>query len=129
MGSEITLDRVRLPGELLVPVKERADTSVRRRMTVRFLKGPVPLDWLAAAARLPGRALHVAVIIRFLSGLTGSLRVRFCQSVARDFGVERRAAYRALTCLENASLITSERHPGRNAIVTILDNAGATGSS
>ena len=124
MSSGINPDRVRLSEDQLVPVKGKVNTGVRRRMTVRFLKGPVPLGWLAAAASLPGKALHVAVILRFLSGLNGSLRVRFSQSVARDFGVGRHAVYRALICLEKACLITGERHPGRNAIVTILEDAG-----
>ena len=29
----------------------------------RFLKGPIPMDWLSAAARLPGKSLHVAIAI------------------------------------------------------------------
>lgn len=35
-----------------------------------FLKGPIPLPWLQGAARLPGKALHVGVVLWFLSGLT-----------------------------------------------------------
>ena len=121
MSSRINPDRVRLSGDQLVPVKGKVNTGVRRRMTVRFLKGPVPLGWLAAATCLPGKALHVAVILRFLSGLNRSSRVRFSQSIARDFGVDRPSVYRALIRLEKAGLITVERHPGRNSIVTILE--------
>lgn len=52
MGSGINLDRVRLSEDQLVPVKGKVNTGVRRRMTVRFLKGPVPLGWLRLPACL-----------------------------------------------------------------------------
>jgi hypothetical protein len=32
-----------------------------RRFWLCFLKGPIPLTWLSAAARLPGKALHVGL--------------------------------------------------------------------
>ena len=34
-----------------------------------FLKGPIPLPWLAVAATLPGKALAVGIIIWFLQGI------------------------------------------------------------
>ena len=35
----------------------------------RFLKGPIPWRWLEVAARLPGRALAVALVLWHLIGL------------------------------------------------------------
>ena len=33
-----------------------------------YLKGPIPLDWLSTAARLPGKSLHVGIALWFMGG-------------------------------------------------------------
>ena len=33
-----------------------------------FLRGPIPLDWLSAAAQLPGKTLNVGVALWWLKG-------------------------------------------------------------
>jgi hypothetical protein len=38
------------------------------KRTDRFLKGPVPMPWLATAARLPGKALAVGIALWRLGG-------------------------------------------------------------
>ena len=38
----------------------------------KFLKGPIPLYWLIAASKLPGKALAVGVVIWFRAGLEKS---------------------------------------------------------
>ena len=86
-----------------------------------FVKGPIPLAWLAKAAVLPGKALHVAVLICFLRGLCKSDRIKISHSVLETFGVSRQACARGLTAMEKAGLIRVERHIGRNPKVTILD--------
>ena len=91
------------------------------RIRGRFLKGPVPLNWLVAASRLPGKAMHVAIILRYLSGLKKSLDIRFSQAVARDFGIKRQSAYRALFFLVESGLIRVRRQRGRNSVVRIVD--------
>jgi len=87
----------------------------------KFLKGPVPLSWLSGAARLPGKALHVGVVLWFLAGLKNARTVSLPNGVLRLFGVDRSAKYRALGWLEQAGLVSVERHPGRNPAVTLLD--------
>src|SRR5687768_6050950 len=64
-----------------------------RGIAYRFLKGPVPMSWLERAANLPGKALHVAVAIRFQAGLTGQKSFRLPPALLRRFGVSRQAAY------------------------------------
>jgi hypothetical protein len=39
-----------------------------RSIQGRFLRGPVPLEWLQQAAQLPGRAFHAGVALWFLEG-------------------------------------------------------------
>ncbi len=88
----------------------------------RFLKGPVPLDWLQRAAALPGVSLHVAVYLRFMQGLTRSQTVRVSPKALLEFGVKNRwAVSRALGYLEEAGLVAVERAPGRCSVATVLD--------
>ena len=40
----------------------------RHRSGEKFLKGPVPMAWLERAFVLPGKALHVALLLWFKAG-------------------------------------------------------------
>ena len=84
------------------------------------LEGPIPLDWLSAAARLPGKCLHVGIALWFVGGLQRSDVVSLSNMTALRFGLDRNAKYRALTWLEQAGLIAVERKLGRPPMVTIL---------
>ena len=85
-----------------------------------FLKGPVPYPWLVKASQLPGKALHVGIVIHFLHGVTKSEEITLKNSILREFGVARHSGYRALKVLENAGLISVSRKLGRNPVVTVL---------
>lgn len=93
----------------------------RHRQSEKFLRGPIPLNWIAQAARLPGKAFQVGMALWFLSGIKRSRTVALSGSVLEEFGVNRYAAYRGLKVLEDAGLVSAKRHPGRNPIVTILE--------
>jgi hypothetical protein len=92
----------------------------------RFLRGPIPLDWLSRAAALPGRSLHVAIAVWFMAGLKKTAVVPVSNITGLQFGLDRNAKYRALEWLENASLISVERRAGRAPIVTILEPPSET---
>jgi DNA-binding transcriptional ArsR family regulator len=94
----------------------------RHREGERFLKGPIPWQWLCSASRLPGKALHVAIALWHLAGMTGSETVRLATSVLKPLGVSRYSGYRALRALEEAGLIAVTRRRGRNPIVRLLDS-------
>src|SRR6185437_10269505 len=100
---------------------EAAQAPSRRRIKGRFLKGPVNWDWLATAASLPGRALHVAIAISYLNGFAQDGTVRLKPSVVRELGLDRHASYRALKQLEDAGLISVVRGRGKAAVITIRD--------
>src|SRR5271167_4644062 len=40
-----------------------------RGAAVPFIKGPVPLAWMKAAAMLPGKSLHAGLALWYLEGL------------------------------------------------------------
>jgi hypothetical protein len=92
----------------------------------RFLKGPVPVEWLGRAGSLPGKALHVGLAVWFAAGLAKRREVVLTARVLAAFGVKRRrTAYEALERLKAAGLVAVERHRGRAPRVTILDTGEA----
>jgi hypothetical protein len=93
----------------------------RHRQGEKFLKGPIPWEWLTEAANQPGQAIHVGIALWQLSGMTDEKTVALSGTLLKDLGVSRFAGYRSLTALEKAGLVSVQRHPGRNPIVTILE--------
>lgn len=125
--SSFPLEDLRWTQPTAEPVS--VESQVRKpTKRVFFLKGPVPMDWLAAAAFLPGRSLHVGVALWFRSGVEKSDRVKLPQKLMREFGIDRHAVYRGLRSLEDAGLIAVDRRSGRLARVTILSPPHDRGS-
>ena len=87
----------------------------------KFLKGPIPLNWLAKAARLPGKALHVAIAIWFWVGIKKSCTVGLSNVGVKVFGISRYSKKRGLKSLELAKLVIVKQHTGCAPIVTVVD--------
>jgi hypothetical protein len=107
-------------GALAKPYPE--EKPPRHKKGEKFLKGPVPLSWLASAAQLPGKSLHLGIVLWFLAGLKNTRSVSLSSSVLQRFGVDRSAKRRALSQLETAGLVSVHRHSGCNPLVTILSD-------
>lgn len=99
-------------------IRERK-TLPRHRVGERFLKGPIPLNWLSRAAQLQGKSLQVGLSLWFLAGLTNCHTVKLSQSTLHEFGVNRQSKYRALRWLEGAKLITVANGVGKSPLVTL----------
>jgi hypothetical protein len=97
----------------------------RFRKGEKFLRGPIPWAWLSVAARLPGKALAVALVIWHLAGFKNTTTIELSRVPLKSLGVSRQAAYRGLKKLENAALVKAERHSGRKTRVTILSIGGS----
>ena len=95
--------------------------------TAPFLKGPIPLDWLAIAAALPGKTLHVALALRWLDGLGKGAPIRFTSKAHKTFSLDRGTATSALARLETAGLVCVLRQPGRCPVVTLLTAPKSSG--
>ncbi len=90
----------------------------------RFLKGPVSLWWLEAAAKLPGKALHIAILLAYRAGMRGRQRLRLGRPDLDAFGVSRDAKIRALRVLAAADLIVvHDRGHGRSLEIDLPENA------
>ena len=94
-----------------------------RKPPKRFIKGPIPLEWIQAAARLPGRSLHVGLVLWYLAGVRRSRQGPISYTVASHFGLSRHAVYRGLAWLEEAGLITVLRKHGRRLGFTLTEEA------
>jgi hypothetical protein len=93
----------------------------RHRPGERFLKGPVPWTWLGRACRLPGKALHVGLLLWVEAGCRKSRTVPFCLTRAAELGLHPDTFKRGLRALAGAGLVTINDRPGRSAEVTLLD--------
>lgn len=105
------------------PKREETRPPPRHGKGEKFLKGPVPWNWLAEASRSSGqgKGLHVANAIWFLVGMADKRTIKLSHSVLREMGVNRNAAYRGLEKLEKTALISVDRRNGQSPIVTVLD--------
>jgi hypothetical protein len=91
----------------------------------KCLRGPVPIDWLSAAARLPGRSLHVAIALWCLREPRGTDCIPLSNVSGLQFGVDRNAKYRGLAWLEGAGLVAVRRRLGRPPMVTLVVSGGS----
>jgi len=116
------------PRQLTLPGMKKpnldSDSKPPKRIYGRFLKGPVPLNWLMTTSRLPGKTLEVGIALWFLSGVNKNLSVRLSNKLLSEFGINRYAKHRALRVMEEANLISVFRKPGRSPVVTILELDG-----
>jgi hypothetical protein len=90
------------------------------RNTNRFLKGPIPWDWIIRASELPGKALLLGLCLWRLKGATRSDTVALSNTELEPFGIDRAAKSRGLSALERAGLIKVDRKPGRWSNITLL---------
>ena len=119
MEASVDLERYKLKTE------PNSKNSVRSSQRTKrgFVKGPIPLDWMATAARLPGKALHVGVILWYLSGLKRTKeRIPLSNIRVQRFGLRKDSKRRALEQLRRAGLISVDVRSGRSPVVTIHEN-------
>ena len=101
----------------------------RRARKGQFLKGPVPWDWLCTAARLPGKALHVGLVLWHVAGLKKSREVKLERRHLESFGLGRKAVYARLKAMQNLGLVGLKKKTGSRPTVTILDGTDGGSSS
>jgi hypothetical protein len=115
-------EALRLTGETFDARPQRSPKGPpRHRQGESFLKGPVPWRWLTAAANLPGKALHVSLLLWKVAGCRRSRSVSFCLAHGAEVGVTRKAGRHALRRLEAAGLVRVTHSPGRALQVMLLD--------
>lgn len=128
MGSDL-LDRLRVwaaDGEEFLGVAAGEPAGHPQVRGGKYVRGP--LDWLQVAGRQRGRALHVALVVCYLSSLRRHKTISLSMSACAAFGLDRFAVHRALNALELAGLVTVDRGAGCLPLVTILPVPTAKGA-
>ena len=85
-----------------------------------FIRGPIPMAWLAAVAKLPGKTLNVALAMQWLVGMSGGKPFKLTRRSQELFAISDDAARDGLQRLEAAELVTTTRRPGQRPLITIL---------
>jgi hypothetical protein len=88
------------------------------RVAGRFLKGPIPMAWIAAADR--AGALMVGMCLWHLKGLNKTETFKVSNVALAPWGVNRERKARGLRKLAAASLIALVGRPNASPMVTIL---------
>ena len=116
--------KYRLDGDGDIPVKRiqfrpssTNSNPVEVAHTRPFLKGPIPMDWLSAAAHLPGKAINLAMAVRWLADMNGGKPAKITAKALELFNVSEDACSDGLKRLEGAGLVTVTRHPGQRPTV------------
>jgi len=100
---------------------QRPRMPPRHRAGEAFLRGPVPVAWLAKACLAGHCATRVALALWFRAGVTRRREVSPSHATWQVFGLSRQAGHRGLRSLEAAGLVTVDRRRGRCPVVTLLD--------
>jgi len=87
------------------PTMERLRRAQRERARGLFLKGPVPLDRIARAVKISGRALALLFATHFQTDVSGQKWVRLNKGLLSKFGLTRDDKKRWLPRLAEAGLI------------------------
>jgi hypothetical protein len=118
----VDLDALALDqGDVVVPTDspgKSGDVPCLRKG--EFLAGPLSWPLLDKAASLPGKALHVWLILRHKARLSRRQEVSVCLRRI-GHGLNEWATSRALRRLEAAGLVTIHRLPGHALQVRVSD--------
>ncbi len=77
------------------------------------------MEWLSLAAKLPGKAFHLAVAIQWLAGMSSNQKLKITAKALELLGVSKDAYRDGLRRLEEAELVSVERRVGQFPWVSI----------
>lgn len=110
-------------GACCVELPSPSQHSSRRHNTSPFIKGPIPLEWIRQAIRLPKPALCVGLTLWLLRGFyNGSSKLRIDRSFRKRLGLSADQARRGAHALERAGLINViKQGRGRCLVVQLAE--------
>ncbi len=119
--GDITVTRLRYSAsdKTLVKAPSTGSSYVGAKL---FIKGPVPLEWLSAVAKLPGKCLNVAMAIQWLMGMSGGKPAKLTAKALRSLNVSDDTTSDCLRRMEQAGLIDVTRQPGQRSVICVRDN-------
>ena len=112
--------------DALVPARKvdtsgPADQARAAGREARFIKGPLPIGWLALAANAGHPlALPVLLALKHKADVLRQPWVKPPAAVLRLFGVDKDGRSRAIAALERAGLVEVQRRRGRPLLVRLV---------
>jgi hypothetical protein len=105
---------------VLTPVTVDRRRQQRDRHCQEYIRGPIPVLWIAAACRQGKLAAAVGVLVWFRAGCTRTRSgLVVSERMYQPFGLCADRFARGLRKLESAGLVTVDRAPGRKPRITI----------
>ena len=105
-----------------IQTRRRPNRPQQMRGARWYIKGPISLEWIRQAGRLPGKAaVLVALAIWFRLGVERSSSAVVSTQWATRMGLSRRNCHRGLRQLEIAGLVSVRRRQGKPPIITVID--------
>ena len=114
----LEVEKFRLHPDNMVQVKPKKSPRSKKGY---FIRGPIPIGWLAIAGNLPGKSLHVGLALWFAYGIEKQTRFKFTPTWRGWFNISPVTLRASLRRLKDAGLIRLEHRPGCSPIVTILE--------
>ncbi|MCB1086061.1 MAG: hypothetical protein KDM63_03375 [Verrucomicrobiae bacterium] len=111
-------------GRVVAPqdYKQHQRDRMKTRLCRRFVRGPIPLGWLAKAFALTPSAMKCAAALYYQRGLCRNTRFKVEPARFRELGINGTARHRGLNELAKAGLIEVEQCPGQCPFVTIIED-------
>ena len=109
----------RIPERMTEATKQR--WKARHRQKGNQYIASIPMAWIGATFSLPSSVTKVALAVWYQAKRSRSKDATISPALLTQFGLDRKAGYRALKSLEAAGLIKVDRHRGRAPRVTILE--------
>lgn len=117
-------------GTFVIPPKSRSRTQRRPRAVRKASRHQkpgrtpfayIPEPWLRRIAKLPGKAVLLANLIRLEAGRKADSSAILSTKLLTKSGIDRKQEYRALRDLETAGVIRVERKRGARPVVIIVE--------
>ena len=86
----------------------------------RFVRGPIPYEWLQVALAFGGKSGNLSWAMWHLAGMKRTNPIKLTRRVLSDFNISPRSARRLLLDFERAGLVEVDSKRGRGPIVALL---------
>lgn len=86
----------------------------------RFIKGPIPLDWMKIASRCGRRGVELGLLLLYAAGWQKKSSVKFTSSIREELKIGEKTTKRILVQMQREGIIEVDFHRGRAPLVTLL---------
>jgi len=109
-------------GSILAPREYEQQQRQRKQIRIhqRFIKGPIPVPWMAEAFALTPSAAKCALALYYQLGLSGSDEFKIEPARFRELAIDDTARRRGLRDLEKAGLIRLQKQTSKSPTIKMI---------